>query len=97
MFDKSPWKEQQIYEGRLKQNEESLPISVLRDMGSSVHAEHETFISSSELFGKSQKIVTFGGKEEIFDLARINSYSPFISWNLIACVLKNYPRKIQIF
>ena len=97
MLDRSPWKDQHIYEGILIQNQVSKPISVLRDTGSSVHAVHEAFVSSSDLVGKSQKIVTFGGKEETFDLARINVNTPFISGNVIVCVLRDYPERLRYF
>ena len=71
---------------------------MLRDTGFSLHAVHKTFISSSDLVGKSQKIVTFGGKEEeTFDLARMYVNNPSISGNLIACVLRDYPERFRYF
>ena len=36
-------------------------------------------------------MVTFGGKEETFELARITVNTPFISGDIIACVLRDYP------
>ena len=93
----SPWKDQHIYQGKMQHKQVSKTISILRDTGSAVHAVHESLISTADLIGSSQKVVTFGGKEESFDLAEIQVDTPFISGSIVACVLRNYPEKFRHF
>ena len=93
----SAWKDQHIYQGNMKHNQVNKSISILRDTGSAVHAVHESLISSADLVGSSQKVITFGGKEESFDLAKIQVDTPFISGSIVACVLRNYPEKFRYF
>ena len=93
----SPWKDQHVYQGKMQHNQVSKTISILRDTGSAVHAVHESLISATDLTGSSQKVVTFGGKEESFDLAKIQVDTPFISGSIVACVLRNYPEKFRYF
>ena len=93
----TPWKQQHIYSGFLLDKEVSKPITILRDTGSAVHAIHERFVSPEQYLGKSQSLVTFGGREESFDLAEISIDTPFLTGVVTACVLKNYPEKFRYF
>ena len=90
-------KQQHIYKGFLCDININKPVTVLRDTGSSVHAIHEKFVSPDQYINKSQCIVTFSGRREHFDLARINVDTPFLKGVVTACVLRDYPEKLRYF
>ena len=47
--------------------------------------------------GNFQSLVTLGGREESFDLAKISIDTPFLTGVVTACALKNYPKNVRYF
>ena len=94
---RTPWREQHVYPGLISQDGAEKVVTVLRDTGSAVHAVHADLITNQNLIGRSQQLVTFGGSEESFPLAKIHVDTPFISGEIIVCVLNNYPEKYRYY
>ena len=92
-----PMEDQHIYSGFLKQNDVMKPVKVLRDTGSMIHAVHKKFVQPDDYTGKSLSLITFGGKRETFQLARVTIDTPFISQSVLACVLSDYPEEYMYF
>lgn len=90
---------QHIYDGFLRQGECRTAIKILRDTGAAVHAVHESMIQPHQYLNRQQKLITFGGKQESFPLAKIFVETPFISGWIEACVLQAdiYPEKFRYY
>ena len=95
--NRTPWRDQHIYTGLVFHGKDNRSVTVLRDTGSAVHAAHANIINDMDYLGKSQDIVTFGGKKETFRLAKLQVDTPFITGEIIVCVLDNYPEKFRYF
>ena len=93
----TPWRDQHIYTGIVLNKQNNRSVTVLRDTGSAVHAAHANIIDDEDYLGKSQDLITFGGKKETFPLARLQVDTPFIAGEIIVCVLDNYPEKFRYF
>ena len=88
-----------VYQGLLMVDGKQSEIRVLRDTGASVHAIHEDLVSTEQKTGKSITLITFGGKKEVFDTARIEVDTPFLKGVIEACILKGnvYPAEHRYY
>ena len=95
----SPWKVDHVYQGLLTVSGTKSEIKVLRDTGASVHAIHEELVTESQRTGKSISLITFGGKIERFETAKIEVDTPFLKGKIEACILKNnaYPSEHRYY
>ena len=84
-------REQHIYPGLIEETGVMKEISVLRDTGSMIHAVHSGLVKPSQFTGRTQTLITFGGKEETFRLATITVDTPFLQGKVTAYVLEEYP------
>ena len=95
----SPGKVDHVYQGLLTVSGTKSEIKVLRDTGASVHAIHEELVTESQRTGKSISLITFGGKIERFETAKIEVDTPFLKGKIEACILKNnaYPSEHRYY
>ena len=89
--------DQHIYSGFIKQDDKMESVRVLRDTGSMIHAVHKKFVKQEDYIGISISLITFGGKRETFQLARVTIDTPFINETILACVLNDYPEEFMYF
>ena len=89
--------DQHIYTGLLEQDDRMKTVRVLRDTGSMIHAIHKKYVKPTDYTGRSISLITFGGKKETFQLAKVNVDTPFISGSVLACVLSDYPDECMYF
>ena len=95
--DNTHVRQKHIYKGSIEHNGVSKPVTILRDTGSAVHAVHEKFVPADQYLGKTQSVITFSGREEIFDLAWVSVDTQFLSGPIVVCVLRNYPEHFKHF
>ena len=88
-----------VYQGLLTVSDKQSEIKVLRDTGASVHAIHEELVTENQRTGKSISLITFGGKIEMFETAKIEVDTPFLKGKIEACILKNnaYPAEHRYY
>ena len=88
-----------VYQGLLMLDGKQSEIRVLRDTGASVHAIHEDLVSVEQKTGKSITLITFGGRKEVFDTAKIEIDTPFLKGEIEACILKSnvYPTEHRYY
>ena len=88
-----------IYEGLIIDKGNQKEVRVLRDTGASVHAVHEDLIGDDQRTGKTLSLITFGGRKERFDTARIEVDTPFLKGEIEACILKDdvYPEELRYY
>ena len=90
-------RDQHIYKGLLLNDENKEPVRVLRDTGSMIHAVHKDLVCKEDYTGEQLSLITFGGKIEQFSLAKIHVDTPFLSGQIVACVLEDYPEKHRCY
>ena len=90
-------RDQHIYEGLLLHDNDKKHVRVLRDTGSMIHAVHRDLVSDEDYTGDKLSLITFGGKIETFNLAKIHINTPFLAGNIVACVLEDYPEKHRCY
>ena len=81
----------------VEESRESLPIfpgtiagrkvTVLRDTGCTTAGVRRALVSPDQFTGRTQRCISFGGKVEVFPLARVNVDTPFYSGILECCVI----------
>ncbi|PVD27454.1 hypothetical protein C0Q70_12614 [Pomacea canaliculata] len=64
-------------------------VQVLRDTGATTAGIRASLVAPSEYLGKNQTCLTFGGRKEVFPLARVQVDTPFFTGPLTCCVIKN--------
>ncbi|XP_025102703.1 uncharacterized protein LOC112569193 [Pomacea canaliculata] len=74
-----------LYPGMVK----GKAVQVLRDTGATTAGIRASLVAPSEYLGKNQTCLTFGGRKEVFPLARVQVDTPFFTGPLTCCVIKN--------
>ena len=84
-------REQHIYPGLIEDSGIMKTVHVLRDTGSMIHAVHSGLVKPHQYTGRTQSLITIGGKKETFRLATITVDTPFLQGKVTAYVLEGYP------
>ncbi|XP_025103745.1 centrosome-associated protein CEP250-like [Pomacea canaliculata] len=74
-----------LFQGEVK----GKSVQVLRDTGATISGIRASLVAPHEYLNKRQTCITFGGRREIFPLARVQVRTPFYIGPLTCCVIKS--------
>eukprot|EP00745_Piridium_sociabile_P007800 TRINITY_DN15246_c0_g1_i12.p1 TRINITY_DN15246_c0_g1~~TRINITY_DN15246_c0_g1_i12.p1 ORF type:complete len:473 (+),score=52.37 TRINITY_DN15246_c0_g1_i12:280-1698(+) len=74
-----------ICEGKVN----GIQVSVLRDSGATTAGIREALVRPKQYVGRTQKVISFGGNVEEFELALVNVETSFFEGPLLCCVIKD--------